>query len=228
MKTATPKPAMIAAAFVELVSTVVRLYGEAHADDMPLAFSVDARCRPLDPSQNDEAKAYATAWATLDDSLLELAEAAARQMDTVAAMPQSPFAAAAQLAQFQIEYEVAADEYLAALRGWRELDTLTGRVRSAVVERLMWGGLPTHERAGHEPLMAATPADKAASGDPEYTTHKDKTAEASSAKDEAETAMKVALEKVMTARELLRTLVVISATQQPTVAAATGPKGIPA
>lgn len=217
MRTTTPTPASIGAAFLELVVTLIILTRESFADDDVNSFAVDPKsCRAIDPNQNDEAKAYAAAWTSLDQSVVELATAAARHLETVAAMPASPFAAASQCAMFQVDYENAAAAYLDALERWRALDVQTGRVRAGVIERLMYPkGKPNPEALDNvSPVMSQTAADKAASGDPEYTEHKDQTAAASAEKDAAELTMNVGLQKVMTARELLRTLVVINAAEQ--------------
>lgn len=84
-------------------------------------------------------------------------------------------------------HSLAVDEYLTRLEVWRRADAQSARIRVAVTERLQ---LTDPERGGRG--LSPTAADKAASGDPEYTQHKDAVADLSDGKDAAEYEMKIA------------------------------------
>lgn len=79
---------------------------------------------------------------------------------------------------------------------WARLDVQTGRVRAGCTEEGTKGGL------------SPTAADKAASAHPRYTAHKDATAEARAALDDAISQQNVALARMLNARAFLTALTV--------------------
>lgn len=83
-------------------------------------------------------------------------------------------------------HSLAVDEYLTRLEVWRRADAQSARIRVAVTERLQL----SPDQGGK--ALSASAADKAASGDPEYTEHKDAVADLSDGKDAAEYEMKIA------------------------------------
>jgi hypothetical protein len=97
-------------------------------------------------------------------------------------------------------FALAVDEYLTRLEAWRRADTQTGRIRVAVCERLQ-----------KDNGWSASAADKAASGDPEYTQHKDACADLADSKDVSEHEMKVA---ELGAKAALATLEAFTALQR--------------
>jgi hypothetical protein len=143
-----------------------------------------------------DADELAIAWERLLRLIEEVAGIAAAYMHATRAMPTDVYTASVQLATHQVEYEQRARESSVAVDAWRSLDVLTGRVRAHVAKRLV-----------DEQNMSPTAADKAASGDEQYTAHKDMVADAAAAKERAELERTVAFEKVQTSRELLRALV---------------------
>lgn len=108
--------------------------------------------------------------------------------------PQTIIEAINAVAGLQKAFAIAVDEYLARLEVWRRADAQTGRIRVAVVDRLasVEGG-----------ALSKTAADKAASGDPEYTSHKDAVADLADLKDSYELEMKVAAQSVYGAIAML-------------------------
>jgi hypothetical protein len=132
----------------------------------------------------------------------ELADAATQYLTAMEVLPQNLVEASIQVALFAGRYEEAADAVGARVEAWRDLDVQTGRVRAGVVKRLM-------EVEG----LSATAADKAASGDPEYTAHKDACAVALSEKELAERALTVATKRLDVAGLLLQGLVTLNTTR---------------
>lgn len=168
----------------------------------------------------DEVKRLAQTWFEFDRITEEVATLVAHHLETTAALPPDPWVASVQLVERQREYDHRARVYVGELQTWQSLDVMTGRVRARVIDRLMWGdrGAPGRDESNASaPLMSATAADKAASGDPEYTRHKDCVAEAAVLKDAAHVEMGIAFERLQTARALLHTLVEVGSARRQTL-----------
>jgi hypothetical protein len=149
----------------------------------------------------DAAQRLRDAWAAVDTHVEQLADLTVSFMRATEALPRDTYAAASQLAAHQVAFENAARTYVDTLEAWREADTQTGRIRQGVVERLM----------STDVTLSRTAADKAASGDDEYTQHKDRCAALSDRKDRADIERSVAYSKVETSRRLLDALVQVEA-----------------
>jgi hypothetical protein len=155
----------------------------------------------LSPGQREAISALTKSRTDFDNSLDEIVLVASQHLAAVAALPRTVYDACVQVAAFQIDYETAANDALAKLNEWSQLDVLTGRTRADVVRRLM-----SAEGGG----MSATAADKAASGDEQYTSHKDAVAAAAVAKDTAALLRDISYEKLKTARTILSGLVQVT------------------
>lgn len=155
----------------------------------------------LSPGQREAISALTKARTDFDNSLDEIVLVASQHLAAVAALPRTVYDACVQVAAFQIDYETAARDALADLAEWSRLDVLTGRTRAEVVKRLM-----SAEGGG----MSATAADKAASGDEQYTSHKDAVAIAAATKDASAMLRDVSYEKMKTARTILSGLVQVT------------------
>lgn len=179
-----------------------------------LPFDEDA----LSPGQREAISALVRARTDFDNSLDEIILVASQHLAAVAALPRTVYDACVQTAAFQIDYEKAASDAIAALNEWASLDVMTGRVRQEVVKRLM-----SADGGG----MSATAADKAASGDEQYTKHKDSVAGIAMLKETTAMDRDVAYERLRTARTILSGLVQVTEARagRPQVVLEPGPSG---
>jgi hypothetical protein len=104
--------------------------------------------------------------------------------------PQTIIEAMNVVAGAQKAFSLAVDSYLTRLEVWRRAEAQGARIRVAVTERLQLAP----DQGGK--ALSASAADKAASGDPEYTQHKDAVADLADLKDAYEFEMKVAEQNV--------------------------------
>lgn len=139
-----------------------------------------AGCDEDDPKLAEQQEKFADA----QHAAVETLAVVCKEADAFRAMserPQNITQALNAVAGAQRFFALSVDEYLSRLDIWRMADVQTGRIRVAVAERLQ-----------KDNSISASAADKAASGDPEYTQHKDACADLSNLKDASEYEMKVA------------------------------------
>jgi hypothetical protein len=154
-------------------------------------------------------------FADANHAAVETLAAVCKEADSFRAMsarPQTILEALNAVAGAQKYFALSADEYLARLGIWRGADAQTARIRVSVSERL---ALPAPEGKG----LSATAADKAASGDPEYTQHKDACADLADMKDASEFEMKVAEQNVRGAIATLEAFTALQRSGYPVAAA---------
>lgn len=196
--------AQISAQLIPLLIAVVNTARECDAQGVKLGDMVQVlpfKEDSLSPGQREAISALTKSRTDFDNSLDEIVLVASQHLAAIAALPRTVYDACVQVAAFQIDYETAANDALARLNEWSQLDVLTGRTRAEVVQRLM-----SADGGG----MSATAADKAASGDEQYTKHKDAVAAAAAAKDAAAIARDIAYERMKTARTILSGLVQVT------------------
>jgi hypothetical protein len=152
-------------------------------------------------ARQEAAAALRDGWERVEKYFEQLAQLAVDFMRATEALPSDTYAAASQLAAHQVAFENASRLYVDTLEMWREADTQTGRIRQGVIERLM----------STDATLSRTAADKAASGDDEYTQPKDRCARLSDQKDRADVERNVAYSKVETSRALLNALIQVEA-----------------
>lgn len=152
------------------------------------------------------------AWESFNAGIEEMSQLVASHLNAMQALPPDLSSASIQLAQHQVEYERMAmasidalHQWVSSVEAWRNLDVDSARIKQRVVARLVSEG------------VSATAAEKQASGDEEYTTHKDKIAAASTAKDWGEfvkdqSAIErtIAFEKVQTSRAFVNSLLIVT------------------
>lgn len=196
--------AQISAQLIPLFVAIVNAARECDAQGVKLGDMVQVlpfKEDSLSPGQREAISALTKSRTDFDNSLDEIVLVASQHLAAVAALPRTVYDACVQVAAFQIDYETAARDALNDLSEWSKLDVLTGRTRAEVVKRLM-----SAEGGG----MSATAADKAASGDEQYTSHKDAVAIAAATKDASAMLRDVAYEKMKTARTILSGLVQVT------------------
>lgn len=158
----------------------------------------DSQLTPEQRAEIESDSAIITTLRTLLDALdepLQLLVKASRDRDVFVIYAAGELRdAVLNMLTAEAEFEQAARVFQLASEEWWAVDSLTGRVRARCVKQLVESG------------MAATPADKAASDHPDYTSHKDKCVELLLRKDEAEIERDVAKLRVTNARTLVEAL----------------------
>lgn len=165
-----------------------------------------------DPALGEAQKKFAET----QHAAVETLATVCKEADAFRAMserPQTIIQAMNALAGAQKFFALAVDEYLTRLEAWRMADTQTGRIRVAVAERIQ-----------KDNGISASAADKAASGDPEYTRHKDQCAMLSEGKDAAEYEMKVAELNVKSAVATLEAFIALQKSPPFTLDSSSPPK----
>lgn len=161
-----------------------------------ISFDERGNLKPVDEEKlTDEQRSVIAQMAKANTefagALEELMTATAQFLTATQALPRTIMEGCVQVAAFQLDYESAAREAQDKTEAWRSLDVQSSRTRVDVAARLQAGG------------MSQTAADKAASGDSEYTTLKDAIAAALSEKEGAEIERDVCFQRLQTARALL-------------------------
>lgn len=155
-----------------------------------------------DPEE-PETKTAKARFESLRDDTLEILGIVSRESEAFRAMldrPKTIGEAINRVLGIERLWTLANGDYLDKLDAWQRADDQGARIRVGVVARLQ------KPLADGGAGMSYSAADKAASGDPEYTGHKDHTAALAAAKNEAEIERDTALHAMLNARAVLKAM----------------------